>query len=231
MPIYLLGKAPVFPPPELATPEGIIAAGGDLSSQRLLNAYAAGIFPWYGEGEPILWWSPDPRMVLLPGDLHISSSMKKILKKNPFHLSYDHHFSEVIDNCSNPRKPFQGTWITKEIRDAYVGLHDLGFAHSVEVWDSREKKLVGGLYGVSLGKCFFGESMFHKVTNASKYGFIIFVQKLFKTGFLMVDCQVPTPHLKRLGCKAMPRKEFLDRLAEGIKHETRIGKWDFLKNM
>jgi leucyl/phenylalanyl-tRNA---protein transferase len=231
MPIYLLGKAPIFPPPELATPEGIIAAGGDLSPQRLLNAYAAGIFPWYSEGDPILWWSPDPRMVLLPGDIHISASMKKLLKKKSFHLTYDRHFNKVIDNCGAPRKPFRGTWITSEIRDAYIRLHELGYAHSVEVWESGSKKLVGGLYGISLGKCFFGESMFHLTPNASKYGFIIFVQKLFKLGFLMVDGQVPSAHLKRLGCREMPRKEFLDRLAKGLEHETRVGKWEFLKEM
>jgi leucyl/phenylalanyl-tRNA--protein transferase len=231
MPIYLLGKAPFFPPPGLATPEGIIAAGGDLSPQRLLNAYAAGIFPWYAEGDPILWWSPDPRMVLLPGDLHVSGSMKKLLKRKPFQLTYDSHFSEVIDNCKMPRKPFRGTWITKEIRAAYLRLHELGYAHSVEVWDPGTKKLVGGLYGVSLGNCFFGESMFHSISNASKYGFVIFVQKLFKIGFLMVDGQVPSSHLKRLGCREIPRKQFLDLLAEGLKHETRLGKWKFLADV
>lgn len=231
MAIYLLGKAPVFPPPELATPEGIIAAGGDLSPQRLLNAYAAGIFPWYAEGDPILWWSPDPRMVLLPGDIHISGSMKRLLKKKPFHLSYDRHFNDVIDACQMPRKPYRGTWITKEIREAYLRLHELGYAHSVEVWEPGAKKLVGGLYGVSLGKCFFGESMFHVVPNASKYGFIIFTQKLFKIGFLMVDGQVPSPHLKKLGCREMPRKEFLELLAHGLKHETRLGKWEFLTDV
>lgn len=231
MPIYLLGKKTVFPSPELATPEGIIAAGGDLSPQRLLNAYAAGIFPWFTEEDPILWWSPDPRMVLLPGDLHISASMKKLLKKKWFHITYDRHFQEVIEGCGMPRKTQQGTWITKEIRDAYVRLHELGYAHSVEVWDSPGKKLVGGLYGVSLGKCFFGESMFHLVTNASKYGFVTFVQKLFKIGFMMVDGQVPSPHLKKLGCKEIPRKEFLNRLAEGLKHETVLGKWEFLTDV
>jgi leucyl/phenylalanyl-tRNA--protein transferase len=130
-----------------------------------------------------------------------------------------------------PRKPYQGTWITKEMREAYVRLHELGYAHSVEVWDPRDKKLVGGLYGVSLGKCFFGESMFHIVPNASKYGFVIFIQKLFKIGFLMVDGQVPSPHLKKLGCREMPRKEFLDLLAEDLEHKTRVGKWEFLKDV
>ncbi|UCH92220.1 MAG: leucyl/phenylalanyl-tRNA--protein transferase [Candidatus Aminicenantes bacterium] len=231
MPIYLLGRRPVFPPPELATPEGIVAAGGDLSPQRLLNAYASGIFPWFSEGDPILWWSPDPRMVLLPGDLHISRSMKKLLKKNPFYLTYDRYFREVIENCRKPRKTQPGTWITKEMRDAYVRLHELGFAHSVEVWDSRDKKLVGGIYGISLGKCFFGESMFHQVANASKYVFITLVRKLFKIGFLMLDGQVPSAHLKTLGCKEMPRKEFLALLNRCLAQETFVGKWEFLKDV
>ena len=231
MPIYLLGKPPVFPPPELATPEGIIAAGGDLSPQRLLNAYASGIFPWFSEGDPLLWWSPDPRMVLLPGDLHISASMKKLLKKSPFRLTYDSHFREVIESCGRPRRKQRGTWITAQILDAYVRLHELGFAHSVEVWDLRDNRLVGGLYGVSLGKCFFGESMFHRVANASKYAFIAFSQSLFKAGFFMLDCQVPSPHLERLGCREMPRKEFLGLLNRGLQHKTRVGKWEFLRDL
>jgi leucyl/phenylalanyl-tRNA---protein transferase len=230
MPIYLLGKPPVFPPPELATSEGIIAAGGDLSPQRLLNAYASGIFPWFSEGDPLLWWSPDPRMVLLPGDLHISVSMKKILKKNPYRLTYDSHFREVIESCGKPRKKQQGTWISQQILDAYVQLHELGFAHSAEVWDMQNDRLVGGLYGVSLGKCFFGESMFHTVPNASKYAFIMFSQALFSAGFIMLDCQVPSPHLERLGCRKLPRKEFLKLLNEGLLHKTLLGRWDFLKD-
>jgi leucyl/phenylalanyl-tRNA--protein transferase len=231
MPIYLLGKPPVFPPPELATPEGIIAAGGDLSPQRLLNAYAAGIFPWFSEGDPLLWWSPDPRMVLLPGDLHISASMNKLLKKSPFRLTCDSHFREVIESCSQPRKTQRGTWITAQILDAYVRLHEMGFAHSVEVWDLLDNRLVGGLYGVSLGKCFFGESMFHTVANASKYAFITFSQTLFRAGFVMLDCQVPSPHLKRLGCREMPRAEFLRFLNQGLQHKTLVGKWDFFIKM
>jgi leucyl/phenylalanyl-tRNA--protein transferase len=226
MPIFLLGEEPVFPPPELASPEGIIAVGGDLSSQRLLNAYGSGIFPWYSEGEPILWWSPDPRLVLLPGDLHISKSMKKILKKNLFHLSFDHSFTQVIENCRRPRPGQRGTWITDEIRDAYSKLHQLGFAHSVEVW--RQNQLVGGLYGVSIGKCFFGESMFAETANASKFAFIKFFQRLFQAGFIMIDCQVPSDHLKRLGAREIPRKQFLSLLAKGLKSKTIRGKWDFL---
>jgi len=230
MPIYLLGKKPVFPPPQLATSEGIIAAGGDLSPQRLLNAYASGIFPWYSEGEPILWWSPNPRLVLLPGNLHISKSMKKLLKKNRFHITYDRNFRKVVEGCSLPRVTQPGTWISKEIREAYTLLHQLGFAHSVEVWDPLSKELAGGLYGVSLGRCFFGESMFYKQANASKYGFIKFFHQLFKSGFTLVDCQVASPHLKTLGCIEIPRKQFLTILKNSLTEETLKGKWTFLED-
>jgi len=234
MPIFLLGESPVFPPPESATKEGIIAAGGDLSPFRLLNAYASGIFPWFSEGGPMLWWSPDPRMVLFPGELHVSGSMKKLLKKQSFQMTYDRNFKEVIGNCAAPRKDHNGTWLTKEMSDAYRHLHDLGYAHSAEVWDvdpdSQGKKLVGGLYGVSLGKCFFGESMFFKKANASKFGFIAFAQKIFKLGFVMLDCQVPSDHLKQLGAREVPRTEFLDHLKKGLAHETIVRKWEFLND-
>lgn len=233
MPIFILEENPAFPPAELASQEGIIAVGGDLSPQRLINAYASGIFPWFSGSEPILWWSPDPRLVLFPGEIHLSGSMKKLLKKKPFHLTCDHHFDEVIENCAAPRKDYPGTWLSKEMCRAYIGLHELGFAHSVEVWEANTdspagKKLVGGLYGVSLGKCFFGESMFFKVANASKFGFITFAQRIFKMGFLMLDCQVPSNHLKDLGAREVPRTEFLALLKKGLTHETIVGKWEFL---
>ncbi len=226
MPIYLLGEDTRFPSPEMATPEGIVAIGGDLSPQRLLNAYASGIFPWYSEDEPILWWSPDPRSVLLPGDLHISKSMKRLLEKKKFSVKYDRDFKSVIENCSAPRKKEHGTWITPDIKEAYISLHGLGFAHSVEVY--QDNKLVGGLYGVSLGECFFGESMFSLVPNASKYAFITFVQEIFRMGFLIVDCQVPNPHLTRLGAREIPRAEFLERLEKGLQYDTLAGKWEFM---
>jgi leucyl/phenylalanyl-tRNA--protein transferase len=224
MPIFLLGEEAVFPPPELSSPEGIIAVGGDLSPRRLLNAYAAGIFPWYSQGEPILWWSPDPRLVLFPGEVHISKSMKRIINKKRFHLTCDRGFKEVIEKCRQPRLTQPGTWITDDIQEAYVQLHNMGYAHSVEVW--QDKKLVGGLYGVSLGKCFFGESMFSHVANASKFAFIRFFQRLFQSGFIMVDCQVPSEHLKQLGAREIPRTEFLALLEQGLTYKTLKGKWE-----
>ncbi len=234
MPIYLLGEDPLFPPPEMASPEGIIAAGGDLSPERLLNAYASGIFPWFSENDPILWWTPDPRMILLPGQIHISKSMKRIMDRNsgPFHLTVDRSFAEVIENCRKPRKiegkRVTGTWITPEMKAAYTSLHRLGYAHSVEVW--QENRLVGGLYGVSLGRCFFGESMFSLVPNASKYAFIVFFRKLFNLDFQLVDCQVPNNHLKRLGATEIPRRSFLALLDKALEHETLPGKWHSLED-
>jgi leucyl/phenylalanyl-tRNA--protein transferase len=223
MPIFLLGEEPVFPPAQLAGQEGIIAAGGDLSPQRLLNAYASGIFPWYSEGEPILWWSPDPRLVLLPGQLHISKSMKKIIKKPVYRLALDTRFEEVIEQCSAPRDGQTGTWITAEMKDAYLDLHDMGFAHSMEVW--QNKQLVGGLYGVSLGRCFFGESMFSLRPNASKLAFIHLAHILFQKKFVMIDCQLPTEHMKRMGAEEIPRADFLVKLQKGLEYETIPGKW------
>ena len=213
----------MFPPAEMASQEGIVAIGGDLSPQRLLNAYANGIFPWYSKTEPILWWSPSPRMVLFPKELHISKSMKILLNKNFFQLTFDRNFKKVIKNCRAPRKNQKDTWITKEMYDAYIHLHELGFAHSAEVW--QDKRLVGGIYGISLGKCFFGESMFSKKSNASKFVFIKLAQQLLKMEFLMLDCQVPSEHLKSLGAREIPRKDYLALLKEGLKHKTLMGNW------
>ncbi|MCX6584455.1 MAG: leucyl/phenylalanyl-tRNA--protein transferase [Candidatus Aminicenantes bacterium] len=228
MPIYLLGESTVFPAAENANREGIVAVGGDLSPERLLNAYAGGIFPWYSDGDPILWWSPSPRMVLFPGELHVSKSMRKLLQKVPpwFHWTVDRHFREVIENCRTaPRKGQAGTWITNEMREAYICLHELGFCHSLEVW--RGKELVGGIYGLSLGKCFFGESMFSKVRNASKFAFITLAQQLLQREFLMLDCQVPSGHLRTLGAREIPRKKFLGLLKQGLQSKTLVGKWEF----
>ncbi|MCP5048543.1 MAG: leucyl/phenylalanyl-tRNA--protein transferase [bacterium] len=224
MPIFLLGEEPVFPPAQLASQEGIVATGGDLSPLRLLNAYASGIFPWFTEDEPILWWSPDPRAVLLPGGLHISGSMKKLLKKRSFQVTLDQCFADVLRHCASPRKGQAGTWLTDEMQAAYIQLHEMGYAHSVEVWQSDQ--LAGGLYGVSLGKCFFGESMFTKKSNASKFAFIALARLLFQKEFLMIDCQVPNEHLDRLGVNAVPRTDFLDLLKKGLKHESITGKWE-----
>ena len=225
MPIFLLGKEPIFPPVEMTTKEGILAVGGDLSVERLINAYSSGIFPWYSRGEPIIWWSPDPRMVLFPNELHIPELVKRILNNKRFQVTLDSIFVDLIKNCQQVRKTPDETWITDEMFEAYVQLHQLGYAHSVEVW--LEEKLVGGLYGVSLGKCFFGESMFYTVTNASKIGLITLVQKIKKRGFLMVDCQVKTKHLALFGAREISRIKFLLQLKRGLKYKTILGKWDF----
>jgi leucyl/phenylalanyl-tRNA--protein transferase len=236
MPIFLLGEEPVFPPAILASREGIIATGGDLSPARLLNAYASGIFPWYSQEEPILWWSPDPRLVLFPGKLHISGSMKKILKKKIFQVTFDRSFERIIKLCAVPRPEQGGTWLSKEMQRAYIRLHHMGYAHSVEVWEippkregqrKKRKRLAGGLYGVSLGRCFFGESMFTRVPNASKAGFIHLAQTLFDLDFLMIDCQVPTGHLKRMGAEEVSRIDFLALLQRGLEYDSIIGNWDF----
>jgi len=226
MNIFVLGKEPLFPSVNLTSDNGLLAIGGDLSYERLVNAYKNGIFPWYSKGEPILWWSPNPRCVLFPFELHVSKSMRKLLSKNSFNLTCDKNFKEVIENCAKQRESQEKTWITDEMIDAYLQLHKSGLAHSVEVW--KGKDLVGGLYGVSLGKCFFGESMFYKITNASKFGFIIFVKKLQHMGFLMVDCQVNTWHLMSLGAREIPRAEFIKKLNGCLKHKTLKQNWGFL---
>jgi leucyl/phenylalanyl-tRNA--protein transferase len=208
-----------FPPVSSASPEGIVAVGGNLSPGVLLSAYRQGIFPWFSEGDPILWWSPDPRCVLFPGELHVSRSMQKLLRKNRFRVSLDTGFSSVIDGCRTaPRRGQRGTWITGAMRDAYVELHELGFAHSVEVWDGG--MLCGGMYGVSLGSCFFGESMFSRVENASKIALI----QLFRLMELL-DCQVHSPHLESLGARQIPRHEFMDLLHGCLEHRTLRGNW------
>ena len=240
MPVFILGDEPIFPPAQLATEEGIIAAGGDLAPKRLLNAYSSGIFPWFSEGDPIYWWSPDPRMVLLPERVHISGSMKKLFKKKTLHVTFDRAFEDVIQKCSEPRVNQPETWITKEMKEAYIELHRLGYAHSVETWscdspaedsgkvkDMKKLQLCGGLYGISLGRCFFGESMFSLIPNASKYAFISMALSLFKNNFLMIDCQVPTKHLESLGAIQIPRIEFLALLQKGLHFDTLVGKWNF----
>ena len=204
----------IFPPVDGAE-EGIVALGGDLSTKRLLLAYRSGIFPWYGKDEPIIWWSPDPRFVLFPPELKVSESMQRLFRKKAFQVTYDTVFTQVIEYCSTvTRKGQKDTWITDEMKTAYIEFHKKGYAHSVEVW--QEDKLVGGMYGVILGKCFFGESMFHTVDNASKYGFITFVRKLQEEKFAMVDCQVHTGHLESLGARYIDRNAFLSILKKHI---------------
>jgi leucyl/phenylalanyl-tRNA--protein transferase len=223
MPVYRLPEAVVFPPVDHAAKSGLLAVGGDLSPERLLAAYREGIFPWYGDNDPILWWSPDPRFVLVPNELRISRSMRQFLKKGVLRITFDQAFREVIAACRRPRPGQDGTWITTEIREAYGALHDLGFAHSVEVW--QEGELVGGLYGVSLGRAFFGESMFSAIPNASKTALITLVPHLKEWRFDLIDCQVETAHLAGLGARLIPRREFCVLLKESLRHETLLGNW------
>jgi len=207
MPLFFINKELIFPPVELAEPDGLLAVGGDLSTERLLLAYRSGIFPWY-EGEHILWWCPNPRFVLFPNELVVSKSMRSVIKKETFTFTTNQAFAEVITNCKRiARKDQNSTWITDEVRNAYIELHKKGIAHSAEAW--QEGELVGGLYGVRLGKVFFGESMFSNVSNASKFAFITYVQQLLKEGVKLIDCQVYTEHLESLGARMISRKEFI----------------------
>ncbi len=210
MPIYQLTDNLIFPSVEEAE-DGIVAVGGDLMPERLILAYMSGIFPWFNEDQPIIWWSPDPRFVLFPDKLHISRSMKRILKKNEFQITYDQDFEQIIAECKYiPRTGQEGTWITDEMELAYIRLHELGFAHSIEVWEEGE--LVGGMYGVRVGKVFCGESMFSKVSNASKLALIKFIEKFKKEGGELFDCQVHSDHMVSMGAEEITRKRFLKYL-------------------
>ena len=215
MTCYQLDNDLWFPPVEEAEDCGLLAVGGDLSPQRLLFAYSLGIFPWFNPGEPFLWWSPDPRCVLFPDELHVSRSMRRFLNKSSWRISFDENFPAVIYWCRRLRAGVEGegTWITPEMKKAYIALHELGFAHSVEVWDDDE--LVGGIYGVCLGRCFFGESMFSRATNGSKTALIALVQHLKERGFVLLDCQQTTDHLLSLGAREIPRSEFVQQLEKG----------------
>jgi leucyl/phenylalanyl-tRNA---protein transferase len=206
MPIFVLDKELVFPPVCLAEPDGLLAMGGDLSPERLLLAYHNGIFPWY-EGEHILWWSPDPRFVLFPGELKISKSIRPLLHRNEFSFTINKAFAKVIHQCKKITRPGQaGTWITNEVEKAYIHMHELGHAHSAEVW--KDDELVGGLYGIRLGKVFFGESMFSKLSNASRYAFIKYTELLKQQDVQLIDCQVYTEYLESLGARMIKGKEF-----------------------
>jgi leucyl/phenylalanyl-tRNA---protein transferase len=218
VPVFRLGSEILFPPPRLAEVNGLLAIGGDLLPQRLLLAYSQGIFPWYNAGEPILWWSPVPRCVLLPGDFHLSRSLRKLMRAGTYRLTIDQSFAAVIRACATSgERRLSGTWISAEMVAAYEELFALGFCHSVEVWAGEE--LVGGLYGVSLGRCFFGESMFHFRTDASKMALYALSQALFLSNFVMIDMQLPTPHLLSLGGRLLEREPFelllKDALAPG----------------
>lgn len=226
MPIFRLVDDIVFPPIQLTSESGILAIGGDLSPGRLLEAYRQGIFPWYSEGDPIIWWSPDPRFVLFLDEIKISRSMKKVLRQGVFKITYDNTFREVVGLCQKARRKQKGTWITDEMLEAYCTLHTLGFAHSAEAW--HEGKLVGGIYGISLGRCYFGESMFSLMNNASKAALVSLVYKLKELEFNFLDCQVHTAHLQSLGARYISRTEFARLLTEGLGRETLRGNWMYM---
>lgn len=207
----------------LSEPDGLLAAGGRLSPHRLLNAYRLGIFPWYSAGQPILWWSPDPRAVLYPEALHISRSLAKTLRKGDYTVSFDQAFAEVIHQCAQPRADGLGTWLTEEMIEAYCQLHRLGHAHSIETW--HRGILVGGLYGVAIGRVFFGESMFSRRRDASKVAFVQAVTQLRACGYRLIDCQVASKHLTRFGATLIPRREFIAQLNQWCDQETRSAPW------
>ncbi|MEG8200756.1 leucyl/phenylalanyl-tRNA--protein transferase [Pseudomonas sp. 5FOS] len=213
---WLTRDSLAFPPLEKALhdPNGLLAAGGDLSPERLVQAYRHGCFPWYQDGQPILWWSPDPRTVLFPDQLHVSRSLAKLMRQGRYQVSFDTDFAAVIAACAAPRDYADGTWITDTMRAAYCELHRRGIAHSVEV--RRDGELVGGLYGLAMGQLFFGESMFSRADNASKVGFVTLVNHLRQAGFVLIDCQMPTHHLHSLGARAISRVEFAGYLARHL---------------
>lgn len=219
----------IFPPIESADKDGFLATGGDLSVNMLLIAYASGIFPWYSDGQPILWWSPDPRMILLPERFYVSKTLRKRVRDKMFQVRMDACFAEVIKACAlTPRMHEDGTWITADMEAAYIDLHKEGYAHSVETY--FEGNLVGGLYGVSLGKAFFGESMFHIMTDASKVALYYLVQLLRKMDFYFIDVQVSSQHLKSLGANDVPRKQFLSMLEQSLQFPTYKGPWTYNEN-
>lgn len=224
--IAVLKADSIFPPVEraLREPNGLLAIGGELSTTRLLSAYSQGIFPWYSAGQPIMWWSPDPRMVLYPGALKVSRSLSRLLRRDLFEIRFNSAFRQVLQACAGtPRDGQHGTWITAEMIDAYVGLHAAGHAHSVEAW--LDGQLVGGLYGVAIGRMFYGESMFHHVSNASKVAFVHLVWHLQKHGFGLIDCQMKTPHLASLGAGEIPRRDFLQQLRLLVQYQTNKVIW------
>ena len=215
MPVFRLTKELIFPVPELAEEDGLLAVGGDLSKDRLLLAYSMGIFPWYSDDSPVLWWSPDPRLILIPEELKVSRSLRQVIKKGVFAVTMDTAFGEVIRSCAEMRRGGQqGTWITEEMIEAYIRLHRAGYAHSIESWHDDE--LVGGLYGIALGKAFFGESMFAKKSSASKVALVALAEYLRRLDFSFIDCQVTTEHLKSLGAREIRRKKFLQMLKKAL---------------
>lgn len=216
---------PDFPPlsSALREPNGLLAVGGDLEPQRLLAAYQAGVFPWYEDPQPILWWSPDPRAVLQPTDVHVSRSLRKTLNRNVFRISFDTAFRRVISGCASLNQTRTGTWITREMMNAYIHMHELGWAHSVEVW--RDQSLVGGLYGIGIGQMFYGESMFSRESNASKVALVSLCRKLESIGVELIDCQVGNPHLYSMGARDIPRQTFSEQLQRLVGNEPEPQNW------
>ncbi len=225
MTVHWLDDSLRFPPPETATEDGVLAVGDDLRPERLVAAYSQGVFPWPIRGYPLLWFCPDPRFVLPLDNARLSRSVRKAVRRGAYRVTMDTAFSEVIDHCAHVPRPGQdGSWITPALRNGFVRLHQLGFAHSVEAWD-RGGRLVGGLYGVSLGGTFFGESMFARNPDASKVAFVTLLAQLRRWGFTLVDCQVHTEHLARFGAREIPRVAFLEHLAQSLRAPTRRGAW------
>ncbi len=224
MPVFQLTNDIIFPAPDFAEPDGLLAIGGDLSAPRLITAYRQGIFPWYSEGDPILWWSPAPRLVLLPEQFHLPRRLARTIRKQIFQVSADTAFAEVISSCGSLRKESgEGTWITEEMKNAYIHLFELGFAHSVECW--FEGQLAGGLYGVCLDRVFFGESMFSRKTDASKIGLATLVRYAREIGIRAIDCQMSTAHLLRFGSREIEREEFQEILERFIQTIVPQKKW------
>ena len=223
MPVFQLTEKIIFPPPELAEENGLLAVGGDLSAKRLLLAYSKGIFPWYSAGEPILWWSPSPRLVIFTDEFKVPNRLSRFIKQKKYKVTMDHAFQQVITGCASAAdRQHKGTWIDDDMIEAYTLLHEMGYAHSVECW--MDDELVGGLYGIALGKIFFGESMFSRQSNASKVAFVYLAEKLLERGFDLIDCQLKTEHLMQFGAREIPGVEFQDLLVRSVTLETR-GKW------
>lgn len=226
MPLFLLGAKADFPPAHKAGRQGLLAVGGGLEPRRLLRAYARGIFPWYEEGQPILWWSPTPRFVFFPAEFHQGATLRKVLRRGDFSFTCDKAFADVIRACARPRPGAvgaPGTWITADMSAAYIRLHELGYAHSLEAWQGSD--LAGGLYGLSLGRCFFAESMFHDADNASKAALAVLATTIARMEFVVIDCQLPAPHLAAWGGRAIPRRHYLQLVRQGLRFRTLRGSW------
>jgi len=223
MPVFQLTKKLIFPPAELAEKNGLLAIGGDLSPERLLLAYRSGIFPWYSEGDPILWWSPSPRLVIFPAEFKIPKRLSRLVRQGKYTVTMNHVFRQVITACATTdKRQGKGTWITNDMIEAYCMLHEMGYAHSVECW--LDDELAGGLYGISLGGIFFGESMFSQQTNSSKIGLVHLIKKLQKSNFDLIDCQMKTEHLIQFGAREIPGNDFRKMLNKSIERSDQIGK-------